>query len=57
MALRDYRWFASFVGVSLSTARTWVQRGQVPHLRLSPRVVRFDEDAVRVWLESKAAVQ
>jgi predicted DNA-binding transcriptional regulator AlpA len=30
-----------------------VSRGQIPHLRLTPRVVRFDLDEIAAWLETK----
>lgn len=49
----NYPEAAAFVGVKLSTLRSLVSRGQVPHIRLTARLVVFDEKSLGAWLESK----
>jgi excisionase family DNA binding protein len=51
--LAGYRELASYLTVPESTLRTWVQRDQIPHLRLSAHCVRFNLDAIDGWLASK----
>lgn len=40
--LVDYREAASYLGLAVGTLRCLVSRRQVPHVRLSTRIVRFD---------------
>ena len=54
-ALLTYADLASLTQIPRATLRMMVLRGQVPHLRLGPRTVRFDPRAVTAWLESRAA--
>ena len=51
--LRDTKWLAELLAMPESSIRSMVHRGQVPHLRLAPRVVRFDEDEINRWLEAR----
>lgn len=48
---------AVYLGVNVSTLRSWVCRRQVPHIRLSGRVVVFDVAELDRWLaERRVAV-
>ncbi|NQT12067.1 MAG: helix-turn-helix domain-containing protein [Planctomycetes bacterium] len=37
---------ASYLGVSKTTVLTWVRVGRIPCMKISPRLFRFDLDAV-----------
>ncbi len=52
-ALRDYAWLAQRTGVGRSTLASMVSRGQIPHVRIAPRIVRFDEQAIERWLAER----
>lgn len=41
--------------VSAETVREWARRGSIPTLRLSPRVIRFDLEAVLAALATTPA--
>jgi len=43
------REMASYLHISESALRTLVRRGQIPHLRLGPRTIRFDPQALDSW--------
>lgn len=51
--LAGYEAAAEFLALPVGTLRSMVSRGQIPHLRLTPRVVRFDLDEIAAWLETK----
>jgi excisionase family DNA binding protein len=51
--LQGYAWLAKRLGVSEATLRSMVSRGLVPHIRVSPRRVRFDEAEIEAWLEGR----
>jgi excisionase family DNA binding protein len=36
---------ATVLNVTPTTIRRWVSAGRIPHVRLSPRCIRFDKDA------------
>ena len=44
--LLTYEQLAERLGMKLTTLRTLVHRGKVPHVRISDRMVRFDEAAI-----------
>jgi excisionase family DNA binding protein len=44
---------AEFLGVAQSTLYGYVREHRIPHLRLSPRVLRFDRDELTAWLEAR----
>lgn len=48
----DYTAAAAFIGVKPGTLRSMVSRRQVPHIRLSKRVVVFEESALQTWLDA-----
>ncbi len=50
----DYRAAASLLGVSYSTLRRWVYERRIPHVRLSPRCVRFSRTVLLGWLADHA---
>jgi excisionase family DNA binding protein len=41
---------AEYIGIPTGTLRSLVYRRRVPHIRLGPRLVRFDLAAVDRWL-------
>jgi excisionase family DNA binding protein len=42
-----------WLDVPVPTLRCWVARGQIPHLRLGARCVRFDRASIASWIESR----
>lgn len=44
---------AAKLGITVSALRVWVHRGQVPHVRLGRRSVRFDPSELDRWIESR----
>ena len=45
---------AKFLGISRGTLRGLVARRQIPHHRVSRRIVLFDPDVLRRWLKAHA---
>ena len=39
--------------VSQHTIRYWVKRGTLPHIRLSPKVIRFDPQVIEEHIASR----
>lgn len=39
--------------VSTETVREWARRGDIPTLRLSPKVIRYDAEAVLAAISSR----
>lgn len=46
----NYREAARLIGIPVGTLRSMVCRRQVPHIRISPRVVVFDVGALEEWI-------
>lgn len=44
---------AAYLAVPVGTLRSMVSRKQVPHVRLSARIVVFDLDELDAWLNSR----
>lgn len=52
--LVDHDWVMRRLGLkSRDTLHCWVHRRQIPHVRVSPRVVRFDREEVERWIDSR----
>lgn len=49
-----YHAAAQLLAVPIGTLRSMVCRRQVPHIRLSPRIVIFDVDALEGWLAARS---
>ena len=47
---------AELLGIERRTLYNWVQAGRVPVVRLSPKTIRFDVDALREWIDERADV-
>ncbi len=45
---------AAFLNVKVQTLRSMVCRRQVPHIRLSGKMVRFDADELERWLRARS---
>lgn len=50
----NYKQTAEWLGVPLSTLYGWVHFKQIPHIRLGPRMVRFDCSVLQHWLDDRA---
>ncbi len=50
----SYAEAALYLAVPLGTLRSMVSRRQVPHVRLSARIVVFDLDVIDGWLSERA---
>lgn len=53
MNLLSYSDAADLLHIPVSTLYGWVHRREVPHIRLSPRTVRFDRDELIQWLRAR----
>jgi excisionase family DNA binding protein len=42
---------AEFLGINTRTLYQWVAANRVPVVRLSPRTIRFDPQALQSWIE------
>lgn len=49
-----YELAVRITGLGRGTLRSMVSRGQIPHVRLSERIVRFDRATLENWFKSKA---
>jgi len=49
----SYREAARLIGIPVGTLRSMVCRRQVPHIRISPRVVVFDVAALEAWIAAR----
>jgi excisionase family DNA binding protein len=52
VTLLSYTQAAAKLAVPVGTLRAMVSRKRVPHIRLGPRVVKFDEAELDRWIES-----
>jgi excisionase family DNA binding protein len=50
--LLTYAQAATQLGLKPGTLYSMVSRKEIPHIRLGPRLVRFDEDDLCRWIES-----
>jgi excisionase family DNA binding protein len=51
--LIDYRALSERWSMPLGTIYSMVSRGQIPHVRLGPRTVRFDPAELELWLQQR----
>jgi excisionase family DNA binding protein len=51
--LLDYERAAELLGIPRGTLASMVHRRQVPHLRMGPRLVRFDQDELTAWANER----
>lgn len=49
----SYRDAARMLGVPVNTVYSWAARRQIPHVRLSARVVRFRRAELERWIEAR----
>lgn len=49
----NYREAARLLGIPVGTLRSMVCRRQIPHIRISPRVVVFDVAALEEWIGAR----
>ena len=49
----NYRDAARLLGIPVGTLRSMVCRRQVPHIRISPRVVVFDAASLEDWISRR----
>lgn len=52
--LIDYAEAAKLLGVKRDTLYSWVSAQRIPHIRLGPKLVRFDPKALADWLASQS---
>lgn len=45
---------AQYLGIKVATLRSLVCRKQVPHVRITARLVVFDRDQLDAWLAAKS---
>jgi excisionase family DNA binding protein len=44
---------AEWLGVKVETVHTYVSRDRLPHLKIGPKVLRFERDHVVQWARSR----
>lgn len=49
----NYREAARMLGIPIGTLRSMVCRRQVPHIRMSPRIVVFEVAALAAWITER----
>ena len=49
----NYREAARMLGIPIGTLRSMVCRRQIPHIRISPRIVVFDVAALDAWISAR----
>lgn len=49
-----YHEAAAYIGLKIGTLRSMVCLQQVPHIRLGPRLVVFDSEALDQWMTERA---
>lgn len=55
--LIDYAGAELITGISRATLASMVNRKQIPHIRLGPRMVRFDPRELRAWIDSRRVAE
>jgi excisionase family DNA binding protein len=53
MRLLNYDEAAELLAVKRSTLYAWVSQKRVPFVRYSPRCVRFEREALLLWIEER----
>jgi excisionase family DNA binding protein len=53
MKLIGYKEIAEMMGMPIGTIYAWVCRKEIPHIRISAKLVRFDLDEIQKWIEEK----
>jgi excisionase family DNA binding protein len=53
VSLVGYEDAARFLCMPLGTVYSLVSKGQVPHIRISRRLVRFDLGELRAWIDAR----
>lgn len=48
-----YQEASAHTGLKLGTLRSLVSRNQIPYIRISPRIVVFEREALDRWLDEK----
>lgn len=51
--LLNYEQAAARLAIKIGTLRVMVSRKQIPHIRLGPRMVKFDPDALAAWIDAR----
>ena len=54
MNLVGYPQAANYLKLSLNSLYWRVSRGEIPHVRLGPRTVRFDLEELNRWLSERS---
>ena len=52
--LLTYRELSDLLNIPVGSLYCKVFRGEIPHLRLGKRTVRFDEAAIAAWLAARS---
>ncbi|MGA1354446.1 MAG: helix-turn-helix domain-containing protein [Candidatus Limnocylindrus sp.] len=53
--LLNAKQIADFLGISTDKVYVLVREAGMPHLRLGPRLLRFDREAVRSWASQRVS--
>lgn len=49
-----YKQTADLMSISLGTLYALVSQNRIPHLRFGKRFIRFDEEIILKWIQSKS---
>ena len=53
MDMLGYADAAQLLGVPVGTLYAWVSQKRIPHVRLGPRLVRFERSKLAQWIERR----
>lgn len=51
--LIGYSEASRLLGIPVATLYNWVSLKRIPHIRMSKRMVRFDPERIRRWIEER----
>jgi len=43
---------AEMLGVKIRTVYHWIHTKQIPHIKLGKKLVRFDQEEIKKWVET-----
>jgi excisionase family DNA binding protein len=55
--LIGYEQLSKQLGIKLGTLYSWVSRNQIPHIRISGKLVRFNPVAIDRWLADRVVLE
>lgn len=51
-----YSLASEVTGIQITTLYSMVSKKQIPHIRISPRLVLFDQDELENWMKARRGI-